>query len=163
MVMPDDLLKGGSRGPMKIVTLTLNPALDISTNVDQVLPFTKLRCGAFRRDPGGGGVNVARLVRRLGGEVTAVFPVGGAAGDVLARLVEADNVEARTIPIAGETREDFSVFELQSSKQFRFVAAGPTLSDAEWRRCRDVFIDTARGADFAAVSGSAPPGIPEES
>ncbi len=147
---------------MKIVTLTLNPALDISTNVDEVAPFAKLRCGTFRRDPGGGGVNVARVVRRLGAEAVAVFPVGGPSGEVLARLVRAEGVEVKMIPIAGETREDFSIFERRSNKQFRFVAEGPLLSEGEWRRCLDTFVEAARGSDYAVVSGSAPPGVPKE-
>ncbi|MGA9084367.1 MAG: 1-phosphofructokinase family hexose kinase, partial [Pseudolabrys sp.] len=60
-----------------IVTLTPNPAIDVSTSVDRVVPMLKLRCAPQRRDPGGGGVNVARVVRRFGGDVEAILPVGG--------------------------------------------------------------------------------------
>ncbi len=61
----------------EIVTLTPNPAVDLSTSVDRVVPMRKLRCTAQRRDPGGGGVNVARVVKRFGGDVEAILPVGG--------------------------------------------------------------------------------------
>jgi 6-phosphofructokinase 2 len=143
----------------RVVTLTMNPALDLSTAVDQVVPFTKLRCGAMRRDPGGGGINVARVIQRLGGEAGAVFPVGGCVGQALAQLV---GVTSRTIPIAGETREDFTVWETASGKQFRFVEQGPRLSEREWRACLDTFLAEAEGAAFAAISGSLPPGVPVE-
>ena len=64
-----------------IVTLTPNPAIDISTSVDEIVPVRKLRCAEARRDPGGGGINVARVVRRLGGVVSAIYPAGGATGE----------------------------------------------------------------------------------
>ncbi len=71
-----------------IVTLTPNPAVDISTSVEKIVPVNKLRCTTQLRDPGGGGVNVARVVKRLDGDVVAVYPIGGATGDLLRRLVE---------------------------------------------------------------------------
>ena len=55
-----------------IVTLTMNPALDIATSTDRVLPTHKLRCAAPRYDPGGGGINVARAVHALGGNAVAI-------------------------------------------------------------------------------------------
>ncbi|RYD58514.1 MAG: 1-phosphofructokinase family hexose kinase, partial [Sphingomonadales bacterium] len=63
-----------------IATLTLNPALDVTTCTEKVRHTHKLRCTAPRFDPGGGGVNVARVIHALGGDVTAVFPQGGPAG-----------------------------------------------------------------------------------
>jgi len=63
-----------------IVTLTMNPALDIATSTERVEPAHKLRCAEPRYDPGGGGINVARAVHALGGDAVAVFPIGGPAG-----------------------------------------------------------------------------------
>jgi len=60
-----------------IVTLTMNPALDLTTNTQVVGPTHKIRCGAVRYDAGGGGINVARVARALGGSVSAVLPAGG--------------------------------------------------------------------------------------
>ena len=68
-----------------ILTLTMNPAIDTSTSVDNVQPARKLRCGPARRDPGGGGVNVARVAARLGADVTAIYPAGGVNGQMLQR------------------------------------------------------------------------------
>jgi len=144
---------------VRVVTLTMNPALDLSTTVAEIVPFKKLRCTTVRRDPGGGGINVARVVRRLGGHGAAIFPVGGPAGEALAELVAAEGVESVTVPIAADTREDFTVFETGSGKQFRFVAPGPVLGESEWQRCCEAFFAAAAGADFAVVSGSLPPGM----
>src|SRR5271166_5986158 len=69
----------------KIVTLTSNPAIDIATSVPMVTPLQKLRCTAARRDPGGGGINVARVVQRLGGNAIAIYPAGGSTGHLLRR------------------------------------------------------------------------------
>lgn len=92
-----------------IVTLTLNAALDVYTSVPQLAPAHKLRCSPERRDPGGGGINVARVIYRLGGDVEAVFPAGGPIGDFLQRLVREEGLRARITPIGGVTRESFTV------------------------------------------------------
>ncbi len=145
-----------------VITLTMNPALDLSTTVEEVLPFRKLRSGTVRRDPGGGGINVARVVNRLGGNAIAVYPVGGLAGQLLKQLVDAQGVESRVVAIAGDTREDFSVFETRTGRQFRFVAPGPTVAEAEWRACLDLFESLCAPSAFAIVSGSLPPGVPDD-
>src|SRR5579872_2345788 len=118
-----------------IVTLTMNPAIDLSVSVERVAPFHKLRAASDRRDPGGGGINVARVVKRLGGDVTAMFPAGGALGELLRRLVDAEGISALTTTIAGETREDFTVLERATGAQYRFVLPGPFLAESEWRGC----------------------------
>ena len=121
-----------------IVTLTPDPAVDITTSVEKIVPVNKLRCTPQLRDPGGGGVNVARVVKRLGSDVLAVYPIGGATGELLRRLVERENVPSRTSTIAEETREDFSVTEISSGQQYRFVLPGPQLNEAEWHECLDL-------------------------
>jgi 6-phosphofructokinase 2 len=145
-----------------IVTLTPNPSLDVSTTVEQVMPTHKLRCTAARRDPGGGGINVARVVRRLGGEVTAIYPCGCATGQLLAHLVEGEHIASKTFQIADETRQDFSVHEDASGRQFRFVLPGPAMAEHEWRACLDTLAACAGQADFIVASGSLPPGAPPD-
>src|SRR4029077_17397197 len=90
-----------------IVTLTMNPALDITTDADVVRPTDKVRCTSVRYDPGGGGVNVAQVAYNLGASVTAVFPAGGATGDVYGDLLTARGVPFHRVKIAGSTRESF--------------------------------------------------------
>jgi hypothetical protein len=72
--------RNGCQTVADIVTLTINPAIDLFVNVDRVVPERKLRCSAPKRDPGGGGINVARVAHRLGSNVSAIYPVGGALG-----------------------------------------------------------------------------------
>ncbi len=145
-----------------IVTVTMNPTIDLSTSTDRVTATEKLRCAQPRMDPGGGGINVARTVLALGEPVLAVLPVGGPTGTVLEELLDRAEVPRRVIPIEGSTRESFSVIENESGRQFRFVLPGPTLTAPEWRRCLDATIDAARSARYVVASGSLPPGVPSD-
>ena len=142
-----------------IVTLSMNPALDIATSVDAIVPTDKMRCGPPRYDPGGGGVNVARVVHILGGDAVAVVPIGGPAGLALHNLLDRDGVKHRVVSIRGPTRESFTVDERRSGKQYRFVLPGPELSEAEQQNCLDQLAQAARNASFVVASGSLPPGI----
>jgi 6-phosphofructokinase 2 len=146
-----------------IVTITLNPAVDLSTSVEKIIPVAKLRGTSQRRDPGGGGVNVARVIKRLGGrDVLAVYAVGGAIGDMLRRLLDAEGVASRTFPIAGETREDFFVHETSSAQQYRFILPGPRLADGEWSECLRLIASMEPFPRFVVASGSLPAGVPDD-
>lgn len=145
-----------------ILTLTLNPTIDVSTSVERLLPVHKLRCGPARRDPGGGGINVARVIHRLGGDVAAVYPAGGLIGALLRKLTDQEGVPNRTVPIIEETREDFTVLEEVSGQQYRFVLPGPRLSEPEWRGCLDAVLSFEGHPQFIVASGSLPPGVPAE-
>ncbi len=145
-----------------IVTLTVNPALDVSTSTEQVTPEHKLRCGPSRLDPGGGGVNVSRVVGRLGGHAPAVVALGGPTGEAYRRLLDADSVTARVVSIAGSTRENFTVDETSSGEQFRFVLQGPQLTEDEWQSCLDATAASLVGGGWVVPSGSLPPGVPDD-
>ncbi len=145
-----------------IVTFTPNPAIDVSTAVERIAPVRKLRCSPQRRDPGGGGINVARVVRRLGGDVLAVYPIGGATGELLRRLLAREHVASLTTTIAEETREDFAVSELASGQQYRFVLPGPSMAEAEWRGCLDLLAALTPPPRFLVASGSLPPNVPDD-
>jgi 6-phosphofructokinase 2 len=145
-----------------IIALCMNPSIDISTSVDRVTPVRKLRCAAAKRDPGGGGVNVARVVRRFGTDVTAIYPMGGAIGQLLRRLVDQEGIQSLTIQAAEETREDFTVLENGTGNQFRFVLPGPQLAAREWRECLDALASFKGKTRFVVASGSLPPGVPED-
>ncbi|MBO1076635.1 1-phosphofructokinase family hexose kinase [Roseomonas marmotae] len=146
-----------------IVTLTLNPAVDVSTTTERVVPEHKLRCEVPRRDPGGGGINVARMVRALGGASAAVFPAGGPTGQGLVSLLGAAGLDAHAVPIAGETRQSFTVDEQgPGRKEYRFVMPGPELAETELEACLREVARLAAGASFVVASGSLPPGVPPE-
>ncbi len=146
----------------EIVTLTPNPAIDISTSIDRIVPMRKMRCAAQKRDPGGGGVNVARVVKRLGGDVEAILPVGGLTGQLLRRLIADEEIPNRIIEAEAETREDFSVSELSTAYQYRFILPGPALREPEWRGCLDALAATVPRPKFVVGSGSLPPGVPND-
>jgi 6-phosphofructokinase 2 len=145
-----------------IVTLCMNPSIDVSTSVDNVVFNSKLRCGNVQRDPGGGGVNVARVAHRFGADVTAIFPAGGSAGQLLRRLVDQEGVPSLAISLSEETREDLTILENKSGKQFRFILPGPELSAREWGECLNAIASFKGRAHFLVASGSLPPGVPED-
>lgn len=142
-----------------IVTLTLNPALDVSTATPRIAPAHKLRCAPPRFDPGGGGINVARVIQRLGGRSLAVYPAGGSTGQRLTTLLEAEGAPVLSTAIAGETRESFTVTDQSDAAEYRFVLPGPVLSDAEQDRCLETALNAGTGGGFLIVSGSLPPGF----
>ena len=145
-----------------IVTLTMNPALDIATSTARVIPTHKLRCAPPRYDPGGGGINVARAVHALGGDAVAILPIGGPAGEMIHRLLDQEGVRHHPIAIGGFTRESLAVEDCQSGEQFRFILPGPEVSVADQERCLDQLSAVAVEADFIVASGSLPLGVPED-
>lgn len=145
-----------------VLTLTPNPAVDVSTSVGRVQPTRKLRCSGASRDPGGGGVNVARVAARLGASVTAIYPAGGCTGQELEQLVRREGVESIVVPVRGETREDFTVLDETSREEFRFVLPGPHLLDREWMACLKAVSGFERKPEMICASGSLPPGAPTD-
>jgi 6-phosphofructokinase 2 len=145
-----------------IVTLTINPAVDIFVNVARVEPTAKLRCSAPKRDPGGGGINVARVAHRLGADVAAIYPVGGALGQLLRRLVEREGIESIVTPSHVETRENFTAYEEETGQQYRFVLPGSRLHPAEWEAVLARLAELHEPPRYIVASGSVPPGVPDD-
>ncbi len=144
-----------------IVTLTINPAIDIFVNVARVEPTAKLRCSAPKRDPGGGGINVARVAHRLGSDVTAIFPTGGALGKLLHRLVEREGIDSIVKPSHVETRENFTAYDESTGEQYRFVLPGSPLHKPEWEAVLEQLARLPAKPRYVVASGSVPPGVPE--
>ena len=146
----------------QIVTLTINPALDVSTSVRKMVPFTKMRCTQAHRDPGGGGINVARVLKRLGIDATAIYPAGGATGNLLATLLERESVPSIVIPASNDTREDITIFDETTREQFRLVFPGAPLSDIEAQQCLAAIARITPPPAFVIASGSLPAGVPHD-
>lgn len=146
-----------------ILTVTVNPALDLTTSVSRLQPHRKLRCSAAQYDPGGGGVNVSRVIHELGGQSTALVASGGSTGVHLAHLLQARGVSAEYWPIDGETRTSFTVMEAETGEHYRFVLPGPVQQND---RTADLLAAVAASmpADCAYVvlSGSLLPGLPSD-
>lgn len=148
--------------PAPIVTLTVNPALDVSTTTETVMPEHKMRCGPSRVDPGGGGVNVSRVIGRLGGHSTAIYAVGGATGQAYRQLLEAEGIIGLAIGIAGSTRQNVTVDEMSTRQQFRFVLQGPQLTESEWMQCLTATDAAMHLGGYVVPSGSLAPGVPDD-
>jgi len=143
-----------------ILTLTMNPALDVLTSIDHVSHTHKMRCGPTLKHPGGGGVNVARVLHRLGANCMAAYLAGGVTGERHHKLMSAEKVRCHVMPIAEETRESFSVHETSSGNDFRFVLPGPQVSAAEVETCFD-YVAQHLPKQFLVISGGLAPGVPE--
>jgi 6-phosphofructokinase 2 len=143
-----------------IVTLTLNPAIDASCQADEIHPIRKIRTSQERYDPGGGGINVARVIRELGGEALVVYCAGGLTGEAFDRMIDAAGLARRAIRIAGLTRVSNTVFERKSGKEYRFVPEGPALSAEEWQEALAAL--DPLDADYLVASGSLPRGVPAD-
>jgi 6-phosphofructokinase 2 len=145
----------------KIVTLTLNPAIDKSTTVNGIVPDRKLRCSQPVFEPGGGGVNVSRAIKKLGGESTAIYLAGGYSGQHLSHLLDLEGIESIVVEFEGHTRENLIVVDESCNAQYRFGMPGPVLRKDEWQRFLDILED-ASGVEYIVASGSLPKGVPED-
>lgn len=145
-----------------ILTVTMSPSIDVSAATGKVVPIRKLRCTDVRRDPGGGGINVARVVKRLGGHCRAIYPAGGLAGRLLHRLLDEEGIASIPIDIAADTRESFTILDEANGDQYRFVLPGAPLSEQEWQACLDRVAGLADPPDYIVASGSLPSAVPED-
>ena len=143
-----------------VVTLTLNPAIDAACVADEVVPMRKVRTRDERYDPGGGGLNVARVIRELGGEAVAFYLAGGITGQALEGLVERGGIAAVRVPIQDLTRVSHTVFETSTGQEFRFTPEGPSVTEAEWQNCLEVL--SVVDADYFVASGSLARGLPSD-
>ncbi|MCY0095505.1 1-phosphofructokinase family hexose kinase [Hoeflea ulvae] len=145
-----------------ILTITLNPAFDVSTSVGTVKPGPKLRCDEPRYDPGGGGVNVSRAISRLGGVSTAFVALGGQTGAMFHSLLDAEDFEVTQFDIEGNTRQSLAVIETSTSKQYRFQLPGPEWSPAQTARMLEHLRAHLSAGRVVVLSGSLPPGVPAD-
>lgn len=144
----------------RIITLTVNPALDIACSTDRVQHTHKIRTSDDHLDPGGGGINVARVLHALGGDTLAVLMVGGITGSLVEELLDEAGVPRQTIPIRGHTRICFTVFERNTGVEYRFVPEGPDVTQPDWH----AMLNALEGLDGAWVvaSGSLEHGMPPD-
>ncbi len=145
-----------------IITVTLNPALDISTSIAKVAVNRKLRCDPSETHPGGGGINISRVVKRFGGESVAVYFSGGRQGESLQQLIEAEGIRQVPVPVSGDTRESLTISEQVSGNQYRFVLPGPSLRKTEALSILDVLTGLTPCPAFLVGSGSLPPGMEDD-
>ncbi|HVS92754.1 MAG TPA: 1-phosphofructokinase family hexose kinase [Mucilaginibacter sp.] len=144
-----------------IVTITFNPALDKSVSVAQLVSERKLKCSVPVYEPGGGGINVARAIKKLGGEAVAMYMGGGSAGAMIAELLSEDGVASIAIARKASTRENLIVTDLGTSKQYLFDMPGSPVLENEWRECL-ASLEKLNVLQYIVVSGSMPGGLPAD-
>ncbi len=143
-----------------ILSLSLNPAIDVSSEAESVRSTQKVRTSNETYDPGGGGVNVARVITTLGGDVHLQYMAGGVTGALLDELLEREKIRRSQTRISGNTRISFTVHDRQSGLEYRFVAGGPVVLPTEL----DAGLEAIKRRDFRylVASGSLPLGAPDD-
>ncbi|GAA1978725.1 hexose kinase [Catenulispora subtropica] len=151
-----------------IVTVTLNPALDITYTVPELRTGTTHRPQVIAQ-AGGKGVNVARTLHALGRETVAVLPLGGFDGEAVRAELETAGVPHLAIPISGATRRTVTVVETESPHGLAtgFNEAGPELTAEEWAEIRAAvasLLETATldTASVLVLSGKLPRGLADD-
>lgn len=145
----------------KIITLTLNPAIDKTTYTPKVEPEKKLRCTHPIYNAGGGGINVSRVLARLGCHSTPVYLAGGNSGNHFQQLLAKEYIGSIVVPIEGNTRTNITVVEESTGLQFRFGMISPPIKESEWQFCLQI-LEQQLDFDYIVASGSIPPEVPKD-
>lgn len=146
----------------ELLTLTLNPALDLSSAADAFVAGPKLRLDSPLAEPGGGGLNVARAALGLGGSVRALAVLGGSAGEHVARLMAQAGVTVVPFAASGETRQNLAVTDRASGAMYRLQFPGPEWDSGQTGALLDKISAAAAAlapCGLVVLSGSQPPGL----
>jgi 6-phosphofructokinase 2 len=146
--------------PMNVITLTINPVIDKSTEAPLIMPNRKNRCTKPRFEPGGGGINVARALKKLHGSATAWYLAGGNSGNFLQMLLEDEGIDQYRFITKKEVRENLMVYDQSSSEHYRFGMPGPILEPDDWGQVMEKLGNLDSKVDYFVASGSLPPGVP---
>lgn len=142
-----------------ILTVTVNPAIDVATSAPHVVPGPKLRCGPARIDPGGGGINVARAIARFGGSAQAVMAVGGPTGKTLVSMVRAEGVVPIPVTVSGRTRQNLAVTDEATGEQYRFSLLSDEWSALDQNNVINTIKSYAPQDGLVVLSGGLAPGM----
>lgn len=146
----------------RIVTLTLNPALDKSAEVERLIAEEKLHCEFAKTEPGGGGINVSKAIKKLGGKSLAIFTAGGSTGNRMKNLLTKMEVEFQAVEVESWTRENFIIVEKSTNSQFRFGMPAYNIKPEEAEKCLDIIRNLSPKPTYLVASGSLPPGLPTD-
>lgn len=145
----------------QVRAFTMNPAVDVFATTEQLYTDSKSRCQQAMLEPGGGGINVARNLHRLGIAAEVIFPAGGPHGEVLQGLLDDQQLPYTAVPIAGQTRQNFAVTETRSGQMHHFVFPGPELHHDELAALQRVLLAEPL-PEYLVLSGSIPDKVPAE-
>ena len=153
-------MKEAQRG--RIVCAALNPALDITYTGARFTAGEVNRVGQVHAQAGGKGVNVARLLRQAGHEVTVTGFAGGLVGSEIARHLDGWALPHRLVRCAAGSRRTVSAFSAEDAVVTAYNEEGPQITAGEWALFADGFAGLARGACAVVLSGSLPGGLPAD-
>lgn len=145
----------------KIVTFTLNPAIDKSSSLEHVMAENKLYCDKPLYEPGGGGINVSRAIHKLGGNSLLLYTSGGFAGQRLGQLLKEEGLDERAVKIDNSTRENLIILEKATNLQYRFGMPGPVINEKEIEKIFEIVSNLNPFPDYLVISGSIPAGVPD--
>lgn len=145
----------------KIITITLNPAIDKSSSIDSLIHEKKLKCSVPKFEPGGGGINVSRAIKKLGGHSKAIYLAGGYTGKFFSEMLEKETIEATLVEIQNHTRENLIIYDKSTGLQYRFGMPGPFVYEPEWKKLLSE-IESLSNIEYIVASGSISEGIPED-
>lgn len=145
-----------------VLTITLNPCIDKSSTVKGIVPEKKLRCEAPKYEPGGGGINVSRALKRLGIASGTIFTSGGRTGKLLEDLLQKEEIDILPLPVGNETRENFIVVDALNNQQFRFGFPGRSISEEEQSDILRTIESISTFPEITIISGSLPEQVKPE-
>lgn len=145
-----------------VITITLNPALDKSARVEKLIPDKKLRASDITYEPGGGGINVSRALKQLGGSSCALYTKGGYIGGFFKDLLEEAGIDQTPIEVKDTMRENLLVVEKSTDRHYRFGMLGARLTQEEAQKCLDTIKSHHPKPDIIVASGSLAPGLPDD-
>ncbi|MDC6389078.1 1-phosphofructokinase family hexose kinase [Maribacter sp. PR1] len=146
----------------RIITLTVNPAIDKSTTVAGIKPNSKLRCSSPVYEAGGGGINVSRVLHELGGTSLCMYMAGGPTGSHLNDMLVDFGIPQLVVPIEGWVRENIAVTDTKNKEQYRFGMPGPMIKEQEWKKTLEQLEAVLTEGDILVASGSLCPGMPTD-
>ncbi|MFJ9456427.1 1-phosphofructokinase family hexose kinase [Kitasatospora sp. NPDC101447] len=145
-----------------ILTVTLNPAVDVTYRLDRVAHHGSNRVDAVAERAGGKGVNVARVLAALGHDTVATGLAGGATGEALRADLATAGPRDEFVTVDGTTRRTVAVVEAAAGDATVYLEPGPVVSADEWAHFTARYRRLLRTAEAVVLSGSLPVGVPPD-
>lgn len=146
----------------KVLTVTLNPSIDKTITVEKFVPYGLNRVLKTRQDPGGKGINVAKVLKNFGVDVTVFGLIAGSQGKHLTDFLNRAEIGTDFLQIPGETRTNLKIFDESINKMTEINESGFQVTPEILDSFRNKFKESIRGAAMVVLSGSLPPGIPDD-